>query len=56
MRLAGVGPGLAGLIVALSLRFRLSRARIQEFLGEWLGLDLSIGTLHQTLHEALVQL
>ena len=25
----GVGPGLAGLIVALSLRFRLSRARIQ---------------------------
>ena len=46
----GVGPGLAGLIVALSLRFRLSRARIQEFLGEWLGVELSIGTLHQTLH------
>ena len=47
-----VGPGLAGLIVALSLRFRRSRARIQEFLREWLGLELSIGTLHQTLHEA----
>jgi len=47
-----VGPGLAALIVALALRFRLSRARIQEFLGEWLGLKLSIGTLHQTLHEA----
>lgn len=47
-----VGPGLAALIVALSLRFRLSRARIQEFLAEWLGLELSIGTIHQTLHEA----
>jgi hypothetical protein len=32
-----VGPGLATLIVALSLRFRLSRARIQEFLDDWLG-------------------
>lgn len=47
-----VGPGLATLIVALSLRFRLSRARIQEFLHDWLGIDLSIGTIHQTLHEA----
>ena len=47
-----VGPGLAALIVALALRFRLSRARIREFLGEWLGLKLSIGTIHQTLHEA----
>jgi hypothetical protein len=47
-----VGPGLAALIVALALRFRLSRARIQEFLGEWLGLKLSIGTIHQTIHEA----
>jgi hypothetical protein len=47
-----VGPGLVALIVALALRFRLSRARIQEFLGEWLGLKLSIGTLHQTIHEA----
>ena len=47
-----VGPGLAALIVALALRLRLSRVRIQEFLGEWLGLDLSIGTIHQTIHEA----
>jgi hypothetical protein len=47
-----VGPGLAALIVALSYRFRLSRARVREFLGEWLGLDLSIGTIQQTLHEA----
>ena len=47
-----VGPGLATLIVALSLRFRMSRARIQEFLHAWLGVELSIGTIHQTLHEA----
>lgn len=47
-----VGPGLATLLVALTLRFRLSRARIQEFLDEWLGLKLSIGTIHQTIHEA----
>lgn len=47
-----VGPGLAALIVALSRRFRLSRARIQEFLLIWLGGQLSIGTLHRTLHEA----
>jgi hypothetical protein len=47
-----VGPGLAALIVALALRFRLSRARIREFLSEWLGLSLSIGTLQQTIHEA----
>lgn len=47
-----VGPGLAVLIVALAYRFRLSRARIREFLGEWLGLDLSVGTIHRTLHEA----
>ncbi len=47
-----VGPGLAALIVALAFRFQLSRARIREFLGEWLGLDLSVGTIHQTLHEA----
>ena len=47
-----VGPGLAALIVALALRLRLSPARIKEFLGDWLGLDLSIGTIHQTIHEA----
>jgi hypothetical protein len=47
-----VGPGLATLIVALNLRFRLSRARIQEFLESWLGVHLSLGTIHQTLHEA----
>ncbi len=47
-----VGLCLAALIAALAFRSRLSRARIQEFLGEWLGLKLSIGTIHRTLHEA----
>lgn len=47
-----VGPGLATLIVALNLRFRMSRARTQEFLWTWLGVQLSIGTIHQALHEA----
>lgn len=51
-----VGPGLAALIVALSLRFRLSRARIRELLMDWLGIELSTGTIHQTLHEAAAAL
>ncbi len=56
-----VGAGLAALIVALSrkagpLRFRLSRARIREFLHEWLGVELSTGTIHRTLHEAAAAL
>jgi transposase len=34
------------------VRFRQSRARIQEFLATWLGVHLSLGTIHQTLHEA----
>jgi transposase len=51
-----VGPGLVSLIVALHLRFRMSRARMHEFLREWLGRPLSIGTLHQTLQEAAAAL
>ena len=46
-----MGPGLATLLVALNFRFRLSRARIREFLHDWLGLELSISTIHQTIHE-----
>ena len=47
-----VGPGLATLIVALHLRFRLSRRRMREFLHDWLGLTLSVGTLDGILREA----
>lgn len=36
-----VGPWLAAVIVALAYRFRLSRARIQEFLAKWLALGRS---------------
>jgi transposase len=47
-----VGPLLVALLCALSLRMRLSRRRIQEFLGDWLGLQLSVATINQCLHES----
>lgn len=47
-----VGPGLAALIVCLAYRMRLSRARIREFLQDWLGLSLSVGTINNTLQES----
>jgi hypothetical protein len=43
---------LVALICALSLRMRLSRRRIQEFFADWLGLQLSVATINQCLHEA----
>ena len=46
-----VGPMLATFIAALSLRFRLSRTKIQEFLREWLGLELGIATIERCIHE-----
>ena len=47
-----VGPLLASLIVCLSQRMRLSRPRIREFLADWLGLALSVGTINRSIHEA----
>lgn len=47
-----VGPRLAGMIVLLALRMRLSRARIRELLIELFGLSLSIGLIDQTIREA----
>lgn len=47
-----VGPGLAALIICLAYRMRLSRERIREFLQDWLGLQLSVGTINNTLHES----
>lgn len=47
-----IGPGLAALIVALALRYRLSRARIREFLADWLGVSVSVGALHAVIEEA----
>lgn len=46
-----VGPDLMSLIICLALRMRLSRERIKEFLHDWLGLDLSKGTINQCVHE-----
>src|SRR5271163_783221 len=46
-----VGPMLATFIAALSLRFRLSRRKIQEFLGDWLSLELGVATIERCIHE-----
>lgn len=45
------GPMLISLIIALSLRMRLSRRRIQEFLSDWLGIYLSVGVINQAIAE-----
>lgn len=47
-----VGPRLAGAIVFLALRMRLSRARIREFFTELFDLQLSTGVLDETIREA----
>jgi len=47
-----VAPRLAAMIVLLSKRHRQSRARIAEFLLVFLGLELSVGTIDQTIREA----
>ena len=47
-----VGPMLTTFIASLSVRYRLSRAKIQEFLKDWCGLSLSIGSLDRCIREA----
>jgi transposase len=47
-----VGPMLMALICSLALRMKLSRPRIREFLKDWLGLHLSVGTINQCIHES----
>jgi len=46
-----VGPMLATFIAAMALRFRLSRQKIQEFLRDWMGLDLGVATINRCVHE-----
>jgi hypothetical protein len=46
-----VGPTLVSLIVCLSMRMRMSRPRIQEFLNDWLGIYLSVGVINQSITE-----
>ena len=46
-----VGPMLATFIAALSLRFRMSRRKIQEFLRDRLSLEIGVATLERCVHE-----
>ena len=46
-----VGPTLASLIICLALRMRLSRRRIQEFLSDWLSIELLVGVINKTITE-----
>jgi transposase len=46
-----VGPMLAMFVAALALRFRLSRLKVQEFLLDWLGLELGVATINRCIHE-----
>ncbi|NMF86377.1 IS66 family transposase [Nodosilinea sp. P-1105] len=47
-----IGPMLATFIASLSVRYRLSRVKIQEFLWDWAGVALSIGSLDRSIREA----
>jgi hypothetical protein len=47
-----VGPMLATLIASLSVRYRMSRVKIQEFLHDWANTELSIGTIDRCIREA----
>jgi transposase len=46
-----VGPMLTTFIAALAKRFRLSRAKVQELLRDWLGLSLGVATINRCIHE-----
>jgi transposase len=46
-----VGPALASFIAILSVRFRLSRQKIQEFLADWLGLELGTASIDRCIRE-----
>jgi DNA-directed RNA polymerase subunit RPC12/RpoP len=47
-----IGPMLLAFICALSLRYRMSRKKNQEFLLDWLNLSLSVGEINRCIHEA----
>ncbi len=46
------GPFLATFIASLSVRYRMSRTKIQEFLKDWTNTELSIGTIDRCIREA----
>lgn len=47
-----IGPMFATLIAALSVRFRMSRPKIKEFLSTWLDMELSVGSIDRCIREA----
>jgi transposase len=47
-----VGPMLATFIASLSVRYRLSRVKIQEFLQDWAGFALSVGSIDNAIRGA----
>lgn len=47
-----VRPGLAALIVWLAYRMQLLGERIREFLDDWRGFRLEVGTIQNILREA----
>jgi len=49
---AMVGPMLGTFIAALSVRFRMSRVKVKEFLSYWLNTELSVGTIDKCIREA----
>ena len=46
-----VGPFLATFIASMSVRYRMSRTKIQEFLKDWTNTELSIGTIDRCIRE-----
>jgi transposase len=46
-----LGPRLASVVVLLTVRYRLSRAKVKALLAELLGLNVSTGLIDQTLRE-----
>ena len=47
-----VGNNLASFIASLAVRYRLSRVKIREFLADWFGVSLSVGTIDRCIREA----
>ena len=47
-----VGAILATFIASLSVRYRMSRTKIQEFLKDWTNTELRIGTIDRCIREA----
>lgn len=47
-----VAPYLTSFIASLGVRFRMSRAKIREFLWDWTKTELSIGTIDRCIREA----